>query len=234
MSYSFGVSDSGEFFYVMECLDGIDLDRMVRQHGIVPPERAVYLLKQVCRSLAEAHDAKLIHRDIKPANLFSCRLGAEFDFVKVLDFGMVKAQEADESLQLTAVGAFTGTPATMAPEIAVGGDADGRVDLYSLGCVAFWLLTGSHVFQAETPTQMILKHVQEQPVAPSELSEVDVPEELDEIVLRCLQKKPDNRPRDAHELWEALDGLTIPEPWTNGRAREWWQRLATPEGQAAR
>ena len=232
--YDFGVSDSGEFYYVMECLDGIDLDRMVRQYGIVPPERAVHLLKQVCRSLAEAHDAKLIHRDIKPANLFSCRLGAEFDFVKVLDFGMVKAQQGDESLQLTAADSFSGTPATMAPEIAVGGDADGRVDLYSLGCVAFWLLTGSDVFQAENSTQMIVKHVREQPVAPSELSEEVVPEALDEIVLRCLQKKPDDRPGDARELWEALDGLTFPKPWTNERAREWWQRLATPEGQAAR
>lgn len=162
--YDFGVSDTGSFYYVMEHLQGLNLERLVRSFGPLPAEWAIEFLKQACRSLSEAHQAGLVHRDIKPANLFACHLGTNYDFLKVLDFGMVKKIQAEqESTQLTAVGSAVGTPAYMAPEAVSGGVVDSRTDLYSLGCVGFWLLTGCLVFEAENPTKMILSHVQEQP-----------------------------------------------------------------------
>ena len=222
--YDFGVSDTGAFYYVMEHLQGLNLERMVRSFGPLPAERAIEFLKQACRSLSEAHQAGLVHRDIKPANLFACHLGTNYDFLKVLDFGMVKKIQAEqESTQLTAAGSAVGTPAYMAPEAVSGGVVDSRTDLYSLGCVGFWLLTGCLVFEAENPTQMILSHVQEQPSAPSSASELEIPQDLDLLVLRCLDKVPGERPATAEELWQALDAIPLENPWTHSRAMEWWK-----------
>ena len=148
--FDFGMTDTGSFYYVMERLRGMDLQRMVERHGPLPPERAVFLLKQACRSLSEAHALGLVHRDIKPANLFVCRLGPEYDFLKVLDFGVVSRQGREPMAPITVAGMVLGTPAFLAPELVSGqGSFDGRADIYALGCVAFWLLTGRPPFEAE-------------------------------------------------------------------------------------
>ncbi len=168
--YDFGVNDTGTFYYVMELLQGLDLQDIVNRFGPQVSERVIALLQQACRSLAEAHEHGLVHRDIKPANLFVARLGNEYDYVKVLDFGIVKDQPGSEghdtqgSTLLSAPNVLKGTPAFMSPEVILGQDPiDGRADLYSLACAAYWALTGRLVFQANTPTQMLLHHVQTRP-----------------------------------------------------------------------
>jgi serine/threonine-protein kinase len=207
----------------MELLDGMDLDELVGRFGPLPAERAVLFLQEACRSLAEAHACGLIHRDIKPANLYACRLGGEHDFLKVLDFGMVKGPVGEQSTQLTAAGTATGTPAYMAPEIALGdAEIDGRADLYALGCVAYWLLTGNLVFEGDNPTRMILQHVQETPAPPSTLAEQDVPEALDALVMRCLEKRPADRFPSAGDLRAELLSIEFETPWSEERARTWW------------
>jgi len=164
--YDFGLSQDGTFFYVMELLDGIDLQKLVDQDGPQPPERVIHLLSQACHSLHEAHQAGMVHRDIKPANLFVCRYGLDLDFVKVLDFGLVKEQQirGTAAATLTECGTIIGTPGFMAPEVALGKEGvDGRADLYALGCVGYWLLTGSMLFEVATPMDMVVKHVTEAP-----------------------------------------------------------------------
>src|SRR6185436_1434509 len=148
--YDYGISQDGQFYYVMELLHGADFEGIVSRFGPLPAGRVIYLLKQVCKSLAEAHELGMIHRDLKPRNIFLCRMGLEYDFVKVLDFGLAKYRMADEEVlsNLTADGALAGTPAYMAPEAVNGaGGADFRSDLYSLGCVGYWMLTGRPVFE---------------------------------------------------------------------------------------
>ncbi len=192
--YDYGLSEGGSFFYVMELLRGISLQSMVGSFGPLPPERVVWLLSQACRSLREAHEAGLVHRDVKPANLMVCRLGAEFDFLKVLDFGMVTALP-DEDTTLTQPGGVAGTPGYMAPECFDPDRLiDGRADIYSLGCVAWWLLTGRQVFEERSAVATIFAHAQRPPpdlaaLAPS------APAALREVVLACLEKRPENRPQ---------------------------------------
>jgi serine/threonine-protein kinase len=170
--YDFGVSENGIFYYVMELLDGIDLETLVQKFGPQPAARVVYILRQVCRSLDDAHNHGLIHRDIKPTNIFLCRMGNEYDYAKVLDFGLVKVLESNEP-QMTGTHATTGTPAYMAPELAMGSsNIDGRTDLYGLGCVAYWLLTGQMVFEENGSTAMMLAHLQKVPVPPSQRTEL--------------------------------------------------------------
>jgi serine/threonine-protein kinase len=220
--YDFGVTQDGVFYYVMELLEGIDLETLVKKYGPQPPERVVSILCQVCRSLADAHRHGLIHRDIKPTNIFLCRLGNEYDFVKVLDFGLVKVLDEAET-QLTAQGTTTGTPAYMAPEIALGNSyVDGRTDIYSLGCVAYWLLTGSLVFEENGATAMILAHVQKTPTPPSTKSELKVPTSLDRAIMMCLAKEPTQRPVDAEALARILQNNDETDPWTREDARRWW------------
>ena len=183
------------------------------------------LLRQACHSLAEAHAAGLVHRDVKPANLFVCRLGLDVDFVKVLDFGLVKMQgpSAEGAEALTLEGSFTGTPAFMPPEVALGTDpVDGRADIYALGCVAYWLLTGEVVFERGNAMQVIVDHIRTPPVPPSLRARQDVPEELERIVLRCLAKDPAARPASAAELSRELAALGLEASWTDERARAWW------------
>jgi serine/threonine-protein kinase len=221
--YDFGVNDSGSFYYVMELLHGLDLNQIVTRFGPQPAERVTMLLTQACRSLTEAHERGLVHRDIKPANLFVACLGPEFDYLKVLDFGIVKDRPGQEGLLLTAQGMVHGTPAFMAPEMAVGEtDIDGRADLYSLACVAYWALTGQLVFAAITPEQMLLHHARTVPVAPSQVSELPIPPALDAIIMSCLEKNPERRPASALDLQAALMRIAFQRPWTQDRAREWW------------
>jgi serine/threonine-protein kinase len=221
--YDFGRTQDGSFYYVMELLDGIDLQALVEKSGPLPPERAIHVLRQACHSLAEAHARGLVHRDIKPANIYLCRQGLELDFVKVLDFGLVKHTAAGPTgdPRLTQEGQISGTPTYMAPEAAVGeGDIDGRADLYALGCVAYWLLTGRNVFPGDTALKQIVAHMSEPPSPPSRCS--TVPAALDDLVLRCLAKKPADRPQTAEDLATALAAVPLASPWTPERAQAWW------------
>jgi serine/threonine-protein kinase len=207
----------------MELLDGISLEVLVEQFGPQPAERVIHLLRQICESLEEAHRHGLVHRDIKPSNVFACRLGLEHDFVKVLDFGLVKDVSV-VSTQLTMEGTSAGTPAYMAPEVALGEEnVDGRVDIYGLGCVAYFLLTGSPVFHESSPTATALAHVQKPPVPPSQRSEIPIPEDLEQVVLRCLAKKREDRPHSARELSRMLSRCRAAGEWTRDEAHEGWQ-----------
>ncbi len=228
--YDFGVSDDGAFYYVMEFLRGVDMNTMVARFGPQPPERVVYLLQQACDSLDDAHRVGLIHRDIKPANLFVTIKGRRSDFVKVLDFGLVKLGPDATDLKATANGHVVGTPAFMAPETVTGTRAlDGRTDVYSLGCVAYWLLTGETVFKADTPMAMALAHATREPAAPSSSRDTEVPGSLEEIVMACLSKDPAERP-DARRLGEMFDACGLGETWSEERATEWW-KLHMPAGE---
>jgi serine/threonine-protein kinase len=220
--YDFGVTDDGTFYYVMELLDGLDLETLVTRYGPVPAERASHLLQQAASSLGEAHAGGLIHRDVKPSNIYAARLGPSIDFVKVLDFGLVKALHGDHDVQLTAPHVATGTPAYMSPEVAMGEDPDQRADVYSLGCVAYWLVTGALVFEADNAMKMMYRHIQDAPAPPSTRTELPIPPDLDQLILRCLSKRPDDRPENGVELEMLLRGITFPEPWTDERARRWW------------
>ncbi len=228
--YDFGVADDGTFYHVMELLDGFDLDELVLRFGPLPAERVVHLLRQVCDSLAEAHDAGLIHRDVKPANIYVCRYGREVDFVKVLDFGLVKHTQPAErgAVKVTAGQLAGGTPAFMSPEQALGEDrVDARSDLYALGCVAYWLLTGTLVFQGATPIETIAMHIHAEPDLPSRRTTRPIPPGLEALVLACLAKDPGARPQTADDLARRLGALGLEPEWTPDRAREWWSSLET-------
>jgi serine/threonine-protein kinase len=220
--YDFGVTDEGALYYVMEYLEGVDLQTLVDKYGPVPPERAVYLLLQILESLDEAHKAGLVHRDIKPANIFASKYGLHYDFIKVLDFGL--ARFSGPSDQATTVAdAGVGTPAFMAPESATNGaDVDARADLYAVGAVAYWMLTGKPVFEGPTPYAVILDHLRTPPIPPSQRMETELPPALEQIIMACLEKEPANRPRSASELAERLRAVRFVTPWTAQRAESWW------------
>jgi tRNA A-37 threonylcarbamoyl transferase component Bud32 len=204
--YDFGETEEGRLYLVMELLEGITLDQLVRAEGPLPAARVINLLRQVCQSLQEAHEAGLVHRDIKPANIHLGQVGRQRDFVKVLDFGLVKAagpSGGDDSLAST-TGLAVGTPAFMAPEMVHGEAVDGRADLYSLGCVAYYLLTGHYVFEGDSALQTVVFHLQRTPVPPSERTANPIPPALESLVLACLAKRPEERPPSAAELEAAL------------------------------
>ena len=222
--YDFGVTEEGAFYYIMELLEGLSLGELVQRFGPLPAGRAVYLLRQVCHSLGEAHDAGMVHRDIKPGNIFTCHHGPEYDFVKVLDFGLVKTRDevATGEAELTADDIVAGTPAFMAPEIATGAMVDGRADTYALGCVAYWLLTGQPVFEEHTPLGVVLHHVQTEPEPPSRRTETEVPAGVEQVILSCLAKDPDARPQSASELDALLAACPASATWDGQGAKEWW------------
>jgi serine/threonine-protein kinase len=220
--YDFGVADDGAFYYVMELLDGFTLGALVERFGPVPAERAVHLLRQTCHSLGEAHAAGLVHRDVKPANVFVCRQGRDVDFVKVLDFGLVKELAPVRDIQMTAQHLAGGTPAFMSPEQVLGDrPVDGRSDIYALGCVAYWLVTGELVFAGKTAIETMMQHVHETPPAPSQRTELEIPEALDAAILACLAKNPDDRPASADALASTLASIETPA-WTPEDAKRWW------------
>jgi serine/threonine-protein kinase len=232
--YDFGVANDGTFFLVTELLDGLDLETLVDRFGPVPPERMVHLVRQACESLEEAHVRGLVHRDIKPSNIFTCRMALSVDFVKVLDFGLVKAigDDGRDVTMLTAPDATTGTPAYIAPEV-VRGDrvADHRVDIYTLGCVAYWLLTGRMVFEAPNAIQLMYQHANAAPVPPSQRSEFEISPELDRVILSCLAKLPEERPQSAAELSRRLSSAVPAPGWTEEQAHRWWDRHHPEMGQ---
>ncbi|HEX5132939.1 MAG TPA: serine/threonine-protein kinase [Candidatus Krumholzibacteria bacterium] len=226
--YDFGTTNDGTFYYVMELLDGFDLETLVNRFGPVPAERAIRMLRQVCHSLAEAHAKELIHRDIKPANVFVCRYGREVDYIKVLDFGMVKKRfvgDGNDDTQLTGDNMLAGTPAFMAPEQVLGNrPVDARTDLYAVGCVGYWLLTGQQVFSGKNAMSVLTQHAREAPPAPSAHTELEVPPALDALILACLAKNPDDRPVSAEALAEMLSAIETRSAWTPHHARDWWEK----------
>jgi serine/threonine-protein kinase len=224
--FDFGVAEDGSFYYVMELLDGVDADALVKRFGPIPVERVVHLLRQMCHSLSEAESCGLVHRDIKPANIFLCRYGEDHDFVKVLDFGIAKAvhEGADAPTAITMANVIQGTPAFIAPEQAMGNpDIDIRADIYSTGCVAYWLLTGELVFTETTPMKLLLAHAHTTPVPPSTKTELPIPSDVDALVLACLAKDQALRPQTARDLLRRLDALALDKPWNDARASDWWQ-----------
>lgn len=224
--FDFGIAADGAFYYVMELLDGLDADTLVRRHGPIPAERVIHVLRQVCHSLSEAESRGLVHRDIKPANIFLCRYGEEHDFVKVLDFGIVKTigDGAERGATLTGDIGVRGTPAFMAPEQALGeSTVDGRADIYATGCVAYWLLTGHLVFAADTAVGLLVHHAKSVPIRPSAVTEQPIPPALERIVMSCLAKDPNERLQTARELARQLAEVKTADTWSDERAREWWQ-----------
>jgi len=226
--FDFGTADDGSFYYVMELLEGRDLESLIKEFGPLPQERAMFVLRQVCHSLAEAHARGMVHRDIKPANIYLCRMGLEFDFVKVLDFGLVQTRRPDPSTAVTetliTAQKLIGTPAYMAPEVILGrDDVDRRADVYAIGCVAFYLLTGTRVFQDGNQMQVLVDHVHTPPVPPSSRISPPLSREVDQFVLDCLRKDPTERPQDAKELLQRIEASNLASTWSNAHAYAWWQ-----------
>ncbi len=224
--YDFGQAQDGSFYYVMELLEGIDLQSLVDRFGPMDAGRVVHVLYQACQSLEEAHRAGLVHRDIKPRNILLCKLGLEFDFTKILDFGLVKTLHPDdpESTMTTMDGVTTGTPAYLPPEIAMGNrQIDGRADLYRLGCTAYFLLTGRTVFEENTPTAFAIAHVQTPAPPMREKTELPIPAGLEAIVMQLLEKDPANRVSSAQELARSLRALRDVPGWSPEQAARWWE-----------
>jgi serine/threonine-protein kinase len=225
--YDYGLAENGSLYYAMEYLPGLDAGTLVDEYGPQPAGRVISFLRQVCESLEEAHDAGLVHRDIKPTNLFICRFGKRTDFIKVVDFGLVKDFGGPTQTGLTTAGT-SGTPAFMAPEQVRGGEVDARTDIYGLGCLAYFLLTGTVVFNKPNPMGMALAHVMYRPEPPSKRSEMPIPQSLERVVMACLEKKPEDRPQFVAELRAMLDACTDITPWTEADANHWWA-LHRPE-----
>ncbi len=221
--YDYGRTPEGVFYYAMEHLDGGDLDDLVAYAGVLPPRRVVFILEQVCGALQEAHSAGLVHRDVKPANMILCERGGVGDVAKVLDFGLVKGVDAQEAPARPGENGLTGTPLYMAPEsITAPDDVDARSDLYALGAVAYFLLTGGPPFRAATVVEVCAHHVHTVPERPSARLGGPVPAALEAVVLRCLAKSPADRFCDAAALGEALRDCTDGPPWGQVEARAWW------------
>ena len=225
--FDFGATADGVMYYAMELLDGINLERYVYEHGPLEPRRAVHWLRQVCHSLAEAHAKGLTHRDLKPSNILVCAYGRERDFLKVLDFGLATPQSPGSDPRLTRAGAWLGTPGWMAPEQIFAGAVDGRADLYSLGCVAYWLLSGERLFDAAEQGEILRQHAQAPPVPLRQRSKQPIPEALEELVMACVAKDPAARPRDADEVSARLAASVPGEPWTSAEAQAWWDGKAS-------
>jgi serine/threonine-protein kinase len=229
--YDYGRTADGTFYYVMEFLPGHNIGEIVEDYGPFPAGRTVYLMDQVCAALAEAHGIGLVHRDIKPANIFCAYRGGIFDVAKLLDFGLAKRtiETTDGQMHLTMEGTITGSPLFMSPEQARGEDSlDARSDIYSLGAVIYYMLTGRPPFEFDNPVKVMIAHAAEDVVPPREHNAA-IPRELEEIVLRCLEKDPDHRYQDVASLQRALRELALDDPWSSDRAHEWWNCNGCPE-----
>ncbi len=223
--YDFGVTEDQTLYFVMEMLEGMDLETLVREYGPLPAGRVIHLMRQACESLGEAHAKGLVHRDIKPANIHVGQVGLEYDFVKVLDFGLVKEVKRPNAsdTRLTVEGMTLGTPTYMAPELALDEAVDGRADLYALGCVTYFLLTGQVVFESDNVMRLMVRHIEEKPVPPSRRTQQPIPRSLDDAVLACLAKDPAARPPSAAAFSAALANAEADvEPWSQEQAAAWW------------
>jgi len=223
--YDYGRSADGIFYYAMELLEGIELESLVEDDGPQPPERVAYILRQICGSLQEAHDRGLIHRDVKPANVFLCHLAGMPDVVKVLDFGLVKELDRGDRAALTEVDVIAGTPAYLAPETITDPDEVGPgVDLYALGALGYFLLTGEDVFTGKTVVEVCSHHLHTAPEPPSSRIGRSIDPELEAVILRLLAKDPDDRFASARALARHLAELEVSERWGEPEAERWWGR----------
>jgi serine/threonine-protein kinase len=221
--YDYGRTDDGTFYYVMEFLPGLSLQELVDRHGPLPPERVIYLLSQACGALHEAHQVGLIHRDLKPPNIFAAYRGGQYDVAKLLDFGLVKPTKDEESPVLTREGAVTGSPLYMAPEqIMRTHPADARTDIYGMGAIAFFLLTGRPPFAGSDAMEIMIAHARDPVLPPSQIRE-EVPSDLEHVVMRCLEKDPARRFQDAESLGLALSSCAHAGAWSTQNAAAWWQ-----------
>lgn len=226
--FDFGRANDGTFFYVMEYLPGLDLGRLVERYGPMPVERAVFVLRQICWALREAHQSGLIHRDVKPTNIILCERGKLYDVAKLVDFGLVAEEvHLPEASKVTQEGRIVGTPLYMSPEQVAGNEMDGRSDLYSLGAVAYFLLTGRPPFDYPDPRKVFAAHLTEA-VTPLRARNPAVPADVEAIILLCLEKKPADRFRDAAALETALAGCSAADQWSWARAEEWWRQFVEP------
>ncbi len=230
--FDYGRTDEGVFYYVMEYLPGLNLQQIVEQQGPLPPERVVHLLRQACDALGEAHASGLIHRDIKPANIFAATRGGVYDVVKLLDFGLVREREAaSHDLNVTMNGVITGSPLYMSPEQAQGDAVDCRSDIYALGIVGYYLLTGHVPFDGDQPMKVLLAHLNN-PVPPMSTWGAVVPQDLERVILKCLEKSPVNRYQTVGELQSALNRCETAHLWSREKARLWWSCHSCPEKKA--
>jgi serine/threonine protein kinase len=221
--FDYGRTPDGVFYYAMELLDGATIEDVVHVSGPLDFSRVVWILRQAAGALTEAHGVGLIHRDIKPANLMLCKHAGQIDILKVLDFGLVKQVDAPDSVVLTQAGTITGTPLYMAPEVIRSAEAgDARSDLYALGAVAYYMITGSAPFTGESVVEVCAHHLHTAPTAPSERRAGGVPPALEALVLRCLAKEPSDRPQDAAALIRELEAMDA--SWGQEEARTWWAR----------
>jgi serine/threonine-protein kinase len=221
--YDYGLAADGTFYYAMEYLSGLSLEELVAEHGPLPPARVVHLLRQVCGALREAHTVGLVHRDIKPANILACQIGGMYDVAKLFDFGLVRVHALSADAGLTGLGAIAGTPAFMSPEQAAGSaDVDARSDIYSLGAVAYFLLTGEAPFVRSTSVQTMAAHLAE-PLVPPRLRCPEIPNDLEGVVLRCLAKEPNQRYADIAAVEEALACCACTDSWSGEQAAVWWR-----------
>ena len=221
--FDYGSTDDGTFYYVMEYLPGLSIADLIERHGPLPAERVVYLLEQVCDALSEAHGIGLVHRDVKPGNIYAAKRGGIYDVAKLLDFGLVKSVDGVTDSHLTIDGAITGSPLYMSPEQAMGeSEPDARSDIYALGCVGYFMLTGRPPFEGDKPIKILFSHANEPVTPPSKLRD-DVPPDLEEIILRCLAKRPEHRYPDTASLAAALRNCACHGDWTRERAARWWR-----------
>jgi serine/threonine-protein kinase len=226
--YDFGVAPNERLYYAMELLDGITLQTLLTSFGPQPASRVIFILRQICECLEEAHANGILHRDLKPSNVMLCEFARRVDFVKVIDFGLAKPLGAASASNLTAYGVTPGTPEFMAPEVALASPSiDGRADLYAVGCIAYVLLTGTLVFSDANPMNVALRQVQVKPDPPSRRTASPIPRDLEQIVLACLEKDPAARPATARDLEQMLVGCDVP-PWTDDDAAAWWETQLPP------
>ena len=223
--FDYGRTPEGVFYYVMELLDGATVTDIVEATGAQPPARVVHILRDAASALAEAHGVHLIHRDIKPSNIMLVEQGGKPDVGKVLDFGLVKELEGAADVALTQANSITGTPQYLSPEGIVAPDTvDARSDIYALGAVGYYLLTGSHLFDGNTVVEVCGAHLHKTPEPPSERLGGRVPPDLEALILKCLAKVPEERPQSAEELERALDACDVEGEWSVEQARQWWRR----------
>jgi eukaryotic-like serine/threonine-protein kinase len=231
--YDFGQSANGNFFYAMEYLYGINIEQFIELFGPQPQERVIHMLRQICDSLAEAHILGLIHRDIKPANVMVCRQGTQYDFIKVLDFGLVietgdiqNNGDGENSNRLTAHDVISGTPAYMSPEQAMNlPDIDHRIDIYALGCVAYYMITGKDIFEASTSLAVLIHHIQTAPTPPSKrIPGLVIDPDLEALIMQCLEKDPNARPQSIIEFMERLNLINV-KSWDVFDAINWYNNV---------
>ena len=218
--YDYGKTEDQTFYYVMEFLPGMNIQDLVEHFGPLNTDRTIYILRQACEALHEAHEAGMTHRDIKPGNIFSSERGGQYDFAKLLDFGLVKSRYfEDQSARLTQEGAIVGSPLFAAPESSLEGKADRRSDIYSLGVTAYYMLTGKPLFKEDNPIKVIFAHANVTPELDN--SEFLTPE-IRDVILKCIQKNPEDRYQTVDELMEDLTRCESRNPWTSEKARNWW------------